>query len=151
MSADHPTDSPAPWVIRRRREYTTIYSRGRDPVCDVEIWNEADAFLMSAAPLLLAALKKVVAIADRKTAEFDEAKAAIALAEGREEPLEKPDMIKSYLADKDKKEPHEAAECDYEWGEFSLWHVEEFGFPPDAYDPKFRTFKAGRARRERAQ
>lgn len=33
---------------------------------------------------LLEALKKVVAIADRKTVEFDEAKAAIARAEGRE-------------------------------------------------------------------
>ena len=43
--------------------------------------QEANAHLISAAPELLAALKKIVAIADRKTVEFDEARAAIAKAE----------------------------------------------------------------------
>lgn len=38
----------------------------------------------AAAPELLQALKAVVAIADRKTDEFDRARAAIAKAEGRE-------------------------------------------------------------------
>lgn len=40
----------------------------------------ANAYLIGAAPDLLAALKAVVAIADRKTDEFDYARAAIAKA-----------------------------------------------------------------------
>ena len=42
---------------------------------------EADASLLAAAPDLLEALKAVVAVADRKTVEFDRARAAIAKAE----------------------------------------------------------------------
>lgn len=42
----------------------------------------ANARLIAAAPELLVALKAVVAIADRKTDEFDAARAAIAKAEG---------------------------------------------------------------------
>ena len=47
------------------------------------ISNEANARLIAAAPELLAALKEVVAIADRQTVEFDKAHAVIAKAEGR--------------------------------------------------------------------
>ena len=43
----------------------------------------AAAKKMSAAPELLAALKAVIAVADRKTVEFDAARAAIAKAEGK--------------------------------------------------------------------
>jgi hypothetical protein len=43
----------------------------------------ANARLAAAAPEMLEALKRVVAIADRATVEFDAAKAAIAKAEGR--------------------------------------------------------------------
>lgn len=43
----------------------------------------ANGHLMTAAPELLAALKAVVSVADRKTAEFDLAHSAIAKAEGR--------------------------------------------------------------------
>lgn len=45
--------------------------------------SQADMALIAAAPDLLAALKGVVAVADRKTNEFDAARAAIAKAEGR--------------------------------------------------------------------
>ena len=44
--------------------------------------REANALLLVAAPDLLEALRSVVAIADRKTVEFDRAKAAIAKATG---------------------------------------------------------------------
>ena len=44
--------------------------------------DEANARLIAAAPDLLEALKGVVAVADRKTDEFDRAKAAIAKATG---------------------------------------------------------------------
>lgn len=44
---------------------------------------EANARLIAAAPELLGALKGVLAIADRKTKEFDAARAVIAKAEGR--------------------------------------------------------------------
>lgn len=46
--------------------------------------QRANARLISAAPELLAALKGVVAVADRKTDEFDAARAAIAKAENQE-------------------------------------------------------------------
>jgi hypothetical protein len=45
--------------------------------------NNADAQLIAAAPDLLEALKAVVRVADRKTDEFDAARAAIARAEGK--------------------------------------------------------------------
>lgn len=62
------------------------------PVCQL-LWptdkrtegeTEANAHLIAAAPDLLEALKGVMAIADRKTDEFDLARAAIAKAEGRQ-------------------------------------------------------------------
>jgi hypothetical protein len=45
---------------------------------------DANARLVAAAPELLAALKGVLRVADRKTDEFDAARAAIAKAEGAE-------------------------------------------------------------------
>lgn len=45
-------------------------------------FNEPDAHLIAAAPDLLEALLAVVSVADRKTAEFDMARAAIAKATG---------------------------------------------------------------------
>lgn len=54
------------------------YSEYRDQ--DEEIRN---AFLISAAPDMLEALKGVLLVADRQTDEFDAARAAIAKAEGR--------------------------------------------------------------------
>lgn len=45
--------------------------------------TQANASLILAAPELLAALKGVVRVADRKTDEFDAARAAIAAAEGK--------------------------------------------------------------------
>ncbi len=43
----------------------------------------ANARLIAAAPELLAALKAVVSVADRATVQFDQARAAIAKAEGK--------------------------------------------------------------------
>jgi hypothetical protein len=48
-----------------------------------EIERAGDARLLAAAPELLEALQAVVAVADRKTNEFDRARAAIAKATGR--------------------------------------------------------------------
>lgn len=45
--------------------------------------TEANARLISAAPELLEALKAVLSVADRKTVEFDKARAAIAKATGK--------------------------------------------------------------------
>lgn len=45
---------------------------------------DANAALVAAAPDLLEALKGVLRVADRKTVEFDAARAAIAKAEGKE-------------------------------------------------------------------
>lgn len=47
-----------------------------------EAERDANGFLIAAAPELLDALKRVVAVTDRKTNEFDAAHAAIAKAEG---------------------------------------------------------------------
>lgn len=57
-------------------------------ICSRSAWghraneSRANAHLIAAAPELLAALRAVVAVADRKTDEFDRARAAIAKAEG---------------------------------------------------------------------
>lgn len=44
--------------------------------------RDANARLIAAAPEMLEALKRVVAVADRRTVEFDAARSAIAKAEG---------------------------------------------------------------------
>lgn len=59
-----------------------VYGHGGDALSDHE--RNANARLVAAAPDLLSALRAVVEIADRKTVEFDAARAAIAKAEGRE-------------------------------------------------------------------
>lgn len=48
------------------------------------VYRDADARLIAAAPDLLEALKGVLRVADRKTDEFDAARAAIAKAEGQQ-------------------------------------------------------------------
>ncbi len=60
---------------------TVNLHRGKDAPSE----GESNARLIAAAPDLLAALKAVVAIADRKTVEFDAARAAIAAAEGKQQ------------------------------------------------------------------
>ena len=52
--------------------------------------TDADCHLIAAAPDLLAALKQVVGVADRKTDEFDAARAAIAKASGARAPASPP-------------------------------------------------------------
>lgn len=58
---------------RRVTAYPAICNAGMQP-------NGANARLIAAAPELLEALKQVVSVADRKTVEFDLARAAIAKA-----------------------------------------------------------------------
>lgn len=49
-------------------------------------FGKANARLIAAAPELLEALRAVISVADRKTVEFDLARAALAKAEGRSMP-----------------------------------------------------------------
>lgn len=73
--------TPGPW--KRKIKSVLI------PIAPYE-WAEAyggsiaNARLIAAAPDLLEALKGVLRVADRKTDEFDAARAAIAKAEGEE-------------------------------------------------------------------
>lgn len=93
--ADENQSTPGPWVWRgksgslhRAGELpyqfgvtvlapTYEYDSGVDTLV-----SDADAALIAAAPDLLDALRAVVRIADRKTAEFDAARAAISKATG---------------------------------------------------------------------
>jgi hypothetical protein len=86
------THTPGPWTAE---DCDGLYVRPADTsaniICDVvnrdgkgsrqtdEDW--ANAFMIAAAPDLYAALKRVVAVADRRTDVFDAARAAIAKAE----------------------------------------------------------------------
>ncbi len=89
MSA--PSFTPGPWVVFPghnpgiQAPSGTIVTYGNcGESCGIHGKNqEADARLIAAAPELLEALKAVVAIADRKTVEFNAARAAIAKAEGK--------------------------------------------------------------------
>lgn len=88
--------TPGPWdyalhTVEGVQTFNAMVTRDDAPLCLViadmvegtpEEQN-ANARLMAAAPDLLAALKAVVAVADRRTVEFDAARAAIAKAEGR--------------------------------------------------------------------
>lgn len=74
------TDSDEPGPIARV-ECRTTFKRGEGHRSKCEE-RDANARLISAAPDLLAALQAVLAVADRKTDEFDLARAAIAKALG---------------------------------------------------------------------
>lgn len=87
--------TPGPWGRHRvgyngSRYYIMSARRGGDFVI-AEVPTDrnykhqalANAYLIAAAPDMLAALKAVVAVADRSTVEFDAARAALAKAEGR--------------------------------------------------------------------
>lgn len=94
--------TPGPWAVEEPMDFElSIVEAGKPPhewrfiaACpldddDVETGfpreeAEANARLIAAAPLLLEALLGVVAVADRKTDEFDRARAAIAAATGAE-------------------------------------------------------------------
>jgi hypothetical protein len=81
--AEH-TPGPWHWKARELRAPKSVVLRpenGRGELEGVMV-SDADARLIAAAPALLAALKGVLRVADRKTAEFDAARAAIAAAEG---------------------------------------------------------------------
>lgn len=53
------TPTPGPWSTRKIGEHILINSAGDLPVCEVAMWNDADAALIAASPLLLAALKNL--------------------------------------------------------------------------------------------
>lgn len=91
------THTPGPWQIDYGKKYPRGVSRvnrtdALGGINSIVRWNgigmpssvegHANARLIAAAPELLAALKAVVAIADRRTDEFDAARAAIAKATG---------------------------------------------------------------------
>jgi hypothetical protein len=77
-----------PWKTDAEFGHEVVLGRDGAMVADCAILhkkrlgeiNKTNARLIAAAPDLLAALKSVVAIADRKTVEFDDARAAIAKA-----------------------------------------------------------------------
>lgn len=74
--------SPGPWRVEEMETRTAIKSGART-VAYVQIARDdyENANLIVAAPDLLAALKGVLRVADRKTVEFDAARVAIAKAE----------------------------------------------------------------------
>lgn len=74
--------TPGPWEYHGGDDYTVILGPGDTtdrPLAEVNS-GSADARLIAAAPDLLAALKEVVRLSDRKTVAWDKAKAAIAKA-----------------------------------------------------------------------
>jgi hypothetical protein len=73
-------NGPMVWVESSRHTVCSFYRQGAGFAPSVSMDSEANARLIAAAPDLLEALKAVVAIADRKTDEFDRARAAIAKA-----------------------------------------------------------------------
>ena len=90
-AVESPIHSPGPFTCAGGG-YIAIRDAGGVEIARVGCWNtkrtpddatcEANASLFMAAPRLLAALKEVVAISDRKHDAWDEAKAAIAEASG---------------------------------------------------------------------
>ena len=66
---------------------TIVQTHARE-IATGDVWlaqDEANVRLIAAAPDLLAALKGVLRVADRATEEFDDAHAAIAKAEGKQQ------------------------------------------------------------------
>lgn len=79
--------TPGPWSVEPYDKYQKdiIIIEPRCSVDNDDVDHEeaeANARLIAAAPDLLEALQAVVAIADRKTVEFDRARTAIAKATG---------------------------------------------------------------------
>jgi hypothetical protein len=84
--------TPGPWTAQSNGHYGFIIEHEGSSIAAV--WGQkinmnatplpasANACLIAAAPDLLEALKGVIAVADRKTNEFDAARAAIAKATG---------------------------------------------------------------------
>lgn len=75
MSEQH---TPGPWEVEESCCYL-VFAKDGGLVATME--SMYDGPLIAAAPRILAALKSVVRIADRDSAEFNEARAAIAEAE----------------------------------------------------------------------
>lgn len=90
--------TPGPWATKegdRSRREMSLIAKACDAdfiigyaICEAQNKEQreedlANARLIAAAPDLLSALQGVLRIADRKTAEFDAARAAIAKAEGK--------------------------------------------------------------------
>ena len=73
--------TPGPWAIFHTGSINQIVPAMRPGMIADLIDNEANAYLIAAAPDLLEALKGVMRVADRATVEFDAARAAIAKAE----------------------------------------------------------------------
>lgn len=88
MGSNH---TAGPWKVENigiRSESIIVTGPGNCLIASISDEGEPEdnldnAFLISAAPDLLAALKEVVALSDRKHDAWDKAKAAIALAEGK--------------------------------------------------------------------
>jgi hypothetical protein len=83
-----PAHTPGPWKWSDEGAYIVATHADLGSIVIAKIAfvaaeSVANGHLMTAAPELLAALKAVVSVADRKTAEFDLARSAIAKAEGR--------------------------------------------------------------------
>ncbi len=80
------THTPAPWSLIERQDGSFLVKAGSWDVAHNQHSGvhpereRANAHLIAAAPDLLEALKAVMAVADRKTNEFDLARAAIAKA-----------------------------------------------------------------------
>ncbi len=83
--------TPGPWSWWTSNSYRRLTAEGRqdggvlhasESDWPTVVVSEADACLISAAPDLLEALQGVLRVADRKTDEFDAARAAIAKASG---------------------------------------------------------------------
>jgi hypothetical protein len=88
MTADsrNGAHTPGPWI--EHGVLTTGSMRGCIAIGPTKVGraivvvHRRDVPLVKAAPDMLAALKRVLAVADRKTEEFDAARAVIARAEG---------------------------------------------------------------------
>lgn len=90
-----PKTTPGPWsALRRQSDYEIIADGPKGQLEIATVHHEAEygllpmagnAALIAAAPDLLEALKGVLRVADRKTSEFDAARAAIAKAEGHDD------------------------------------------------------------------
>lgn len=86
--------TPGPWVAKEWDECQTAIhpdktGDGRQPLIAIisvgpgRPDGEANSRLIAAAPDMLAALRELVRVGDRKTVEWDRARAAIAKAEGK--------------------------------------------------------------------